>query len=175
MDDSQNNSKQDETGDQSEAPTAPLLGVQEPKPTEEGASGGPETDTTPEEPVTNLSSSDSDQPAPANQNLSPVAQNEPAAAQPLDHKTAKPAARKAIVAVIILALILAGVSLFLYTQNKPKDSKQANNTTEQAPQTAAITPQNIDETTKAIDEAITQLDDSKDFPDSELASTTLGL
>lgn len=90
------------------------------------------------------------------------------------------APRLAIALAIIIAIALAGLTVFAYmqTQNKTHTNgddghSQNESTTQQT--TPAATESNVDDASKSVDEAINAGDESKDIPESGLSNQSLGL
>jgi|GEM_PF-4216620 len=81
-----------------------------------------------------------------------------------------------IVIAIIIAILLAGLSVYMYKKNQPKpldnsaaSSQQTQEIKEQA------TTKTVDTTVKEIDDSINGQNDEKDFPQAELDDSTLNL
>jgi len=81
-----------------------------------------------------------------------------------------------IVVAVLVALGLAGLSVYMYMKNQPEpiDNNAATADPTDEKNTEA-TPESVDDATQEIDESMDSLDDNTDFSESELSDDTLGL
>ncbi|MEI6481560.1 MAG: hypothetical protein WCO19_04635 [Candidatus Saccharibacteria bacterium] len=87
---------------------------------------------------------------------------------------AKKSRAPAIIVAIILALALAGGAFYAYLlNNKKADNAVKPAVTTQA--TTATTPVDLAKTSASITDALKKVDDTKDFQETDLTDTTLGL
>ncbi len=77
-----------------------------------------------------------------------------------------------IIVAVVIALGLCALVISIYFKSKGDTKKTANSNTSQR---ATVSPEEVDQALSDTDTALSQLDDSKDFPDSELTDQTLGL
>lgn len=83
----------------------------------------------------------------------------------------------AIVVALIIALGLAGLTVFAYMKNKNSVKPEYDATTQQ-PTVAKTTPattSDVDATTKEVDTTLQEIDNAEDFADASLTDATLGL
>lgn len=82
-----------------------------------------------------------------------------------------------IVVAIIIALVLAGLSVYAWQKSKQAVPKTSSNTpaVSQKVATTAVRPSDVDQTGKAVDNSLNQLNDVKDLSTNDLSNATLGL
>lgn len=142
------------------------------------------TETT-ESATTNINVNDvalSDESTPVASTPEPADQVPPADAHQQTDAPHKPAGNGAPIVAIIIAIVVAiavaGLVIFTYLKSKNEDtikrsdSVSTNQTVVDKPQASAT---DVDTTNQQIDSSLEQVDDKKDFPDTELNDTTLGL
>jgi multisubunit Na+/H+ antiporter MnhC subunit len=91
-------------------------------------------------------------------------------AMPPAHKGSAPIA--VIIAAIVIAIGLVGVTVYAYMQSQDKDEKTDTSQTQQT--TPEVTGEDVDQTTADVDEALGATEEA-DFPEAELTDQTLGL
>lgn len=144
-----------------EQPTAPAGEVTDPEPT-------PDT-TEPVEPDTLTAD-----PAPAEAPAEP----NPMAITPRTVTSHHTAPVGAIIAAIVVAVALAGVSVLAYTKSqKPAASKPAAQTQAAAtPASAApVSGNDVQQESQTIDQSLQSLDDANDFSQTSVSDASLGL
>lgn len=81
----------------------------------------------------------------------------------------------AVVIAIVIALALAGLTVFAYLKTR-NTSPDTNTTTTQPSTTASkATTKDVDNTSKDMDTALSSVDDTKDFAATDISDTALGL
>lgn len=79
----------------------------------------------------------------------------------------------AIIMAIIVAGALAGVTVFAYMRSNSTSTDKGTENQDSA--NSEVQSSDVDDVTSEIDKSLNGLDDSKDFQESELSDTTLGL
>lgn len=177
--DSNNNNEQNSAN----GPNAPVMDIQPPTPKPQDDSTpslATEPTASPEVSPTNTATSDVTSPEPA---PDPIADASSGAnyLTPETHPTQavaptpkKHGAPKAAVAIaIIIALVLAGVTVFAYL--KTKNNTPAGNQQTQESTEAPVTTQEVDDTSSEVEEAIDATNDAADLDSNEVSDTNLGL
>jgi hypothetical protein len=77
-----------------------------------------------------------------------------------------------IIVAVIVALSLSALTVFAYLKTKDSPSVKDNQKSQAQDRASAG---DIDDTTNGVDEGLKSLDDTKDFNDSDLSDTNLGL
>lgn len=107
----------------------------------------------------------------------PIAENPLAIPQqPAIHKTHSPIL--AILLALVVAVVLAGVVIFMYLRSKDgtvgkADTKTSNSQTIVQKPLASVS--DVDATTKELETSLSQIDENKDFATTDLSDTSLGL
>lgn len=101
----------------------------------------------------------------------------PLAANPLPPAKKSGAPKAAIIVAIIIALALAGVTVFAFTRGSKKKTTTSAPTTSTAATQAAVkvTGTDVDKTSQGLDDTLKKADDTKDFSSTELTDQSLGL
>lgn len=94
----------------------------------------------------------------------------PAPLQPIVHKSGAPVF--AIVAAILVAIGLAGVTVYAYMQTQKKPAADTTQTTTE--DKSADDAKELDDTSKDVDEAL-EASEEADFPENELTDQNLNL
>lgn len=94
----------------------------------------------------------------------------PAPLQPIVHKSGAPVF--AIVAAVLVAIGLAGVTVYAYMQTQKKPAADTTQTTTE--DKSADDAKELDETSKDVDEAL-EASEEADFPENELTDQNLNL
>jgi hypothetical protein len=83
--------------------------------------------------------------------------------------------RGTIIVAIVVALLLAGTSIFAYLKTKDDTTTSNNNKTSQKATPAKVTTSDVSQTSQQIDDTLKTVDDTKDFEANDLGDTALGL
>jgi uncharacterized protein HemX len=84
--------------------------------------------------------------------------------------------RGTIIVAIVVALLLAGTSVFAYLKTKDSTiTSDQNKTQTQDTATPKVTTSDVNQTSQEIDDGLKTIDESKDFGTSDLTDSTLGL
>jgi uncharacterized protein HemX len=90
---------------------------------------------------------------------------------PANPKKSRPPIMVIIIAIIV-ALTMAGLTVFVYLKTKDTPSlKQASKQSQQDKATSA----DVESATQSIDESMKSVDEASDFNDTELSDSNLGL
>lgn len=134
-----------------------------------------------------LSEPASDTPAPQTESSSDASTDEGTNEQPPAEPHAQPVSEHkpphhgmpvlAIIIATLLAIVLAGLVVYAYTQNQDGDIDRNDSTKTSQPseEKTEASPTDVDDTNKEIDGALKNADDAADFPETELSDTSLGL
>lgn len=79
----------------------------------------------------------------------------------------------AIVAAIVIALLLAGLTIMVYLKTKNSIKPIGNNSGQNSEQ--AATPADVDDATEALNQTLDSVKDDQDFNENDLSDTNLGL
>lgn len=77
----------------------------------------------------------------------------------------------AIIAAILIASLLAGLTIFAYIKTKDSDSKSANT----PPPTSAATAEDVDKTSQDLDNSLSGANNTEGFSTNDLTDSSLGL
>lgn len=84
-----------------------------------------------------------------------------------------------ILIAIVVALALAGLVVYVYSQSKNSQQTDKNSKTTTSESAIIAKPQasttDVDTTTQEVDQSLEQLNDSSDFSSSDLSDSSLGL
>lgn len=78
-----------------------------------------------------------------------------------------------IVAAIVIALLLAGLTIMVYLKTKNSIKPISNNSGQNSEQVA--TPADVDDATEALNQTLDSVKDDQDFNENDLSDTNLGL
>lgn len=149
------------------APVAPEAPVPQAEPTTSPAEAG-----TPASPAASNSSLLAE--IEAQERADAEARVTPAPTAPAKRKGGRAAA--IIVAVIIALALVAGAGYAYWSNNKDKTSSETTKqTTTQTMTETKVTGTDVDKVSSDIDAAINKVDDTKDFPETDLNDSTLGI
>jgi uncharacterized protein HemX len=174
-----------DTNDNQQSTSTPVMDIQPPKPAPTDTAAPVSIEVAPaetlgedtisnESPATNgPESATASDPTSAPAAPTPPADtpNPMAITQPGPKKSGTP--KGAVIAAIIIGLALAAVAVFAYKKTQMKDHSTTNVTT--STQNSKVTTKDVDDTTQAIDDNLKTIDDTKDFADTNLSDTSLGL
>ncbi len=94
-------------------------------------------------------------------------------------KARRKAPAGAIAVAIVIALILAGATIFAYLRTSKNDTAATHNSAKSTATTPAkqepIQAADVDTTNQGIDDSLKAIDENKDFASTDLSDTTLGL
>lgn len=79
-----------------------------------------------------------------------------------------------VIVAIIIALLLAGLSVYAWQKTKPATKAKTSSSTT-ASTVAAIKPADVNQASQDVDATLKQVDDTKDLNANDLSNATLGL
>lgn len=123
------------------------------------------------------------QPLPVAQPNQPDAVEHPAVQQAHEalqaHATSRPSHAKVIIVAVIVALLLGGLTVFVYLQSqqttKHDDGQTDHQETSATTETQPATVSDVDSATTDIDSILTTADATQDFPETSISDQSLGL
>lgn len=138
-----------------------------------------QTPTSPEPVDTKLAEAPTDPSVPQHEGMTMPVEPEAVSAQPttdVDHLLQAHAKKRSFNAValiaIIVALVIAGLAVFLYLRSM--DTAEPSTTTDTTT-TTEVSAKDVDDLNTSLDEAIDSTDDVADFNDTDLSDSTLNL
>lgn len=137
----------------------------------------PESPTAPPSPETGQAPTQTAHPSPETSALPVAAQTTPDSSgqtQQLksghDHK----APIVAIASAVVVAIALAGVTVYAYMQSQDTGQQEPEISTQQAAPAPTVSEQDVNQAEQTVEEAL-QSSEQADFPDAELTDQSLGL